>query len=149
MQFFNIVLGMVAAGIFTVMAFITVPLFDVPADELARMELLDHGRELLTLNQFQWRLVFILAATALGFLGFLAGKSTYKLVIAGVLLATSIFVYFELDARPQMLMDVYYMQVAQLLLIAGFVLGAVLLLAKVAIQEMALRQIQRKPTAEA
>lgn len=144
MQAFNIVFGMMAALVFTVMAFFAVGLFGMDPEDLQRMGLLDHGREILYLNQFEWRVVLLLVGTALGFMGFVVGRSGFKLLVVGLLLGMAVWAYFLLDVQDQMLVDVRFLRITRLILVAGAVMGATLLLAKLGLAGIAGGSIQRE-----
>lgn len=137
MQAFNIVLGMLAALVFTVMAFVSFGLFGINPEELQAMGLIEHGNEILSLNQFEWRVVLVLVMVAVGFAGFMLGKAGFKLTVAILLLLTAVLAYFELDVDSQVQLNSRYVQIAQLLLVAGNIMGATLLLAKVGLMEIA------------
>ena len=142
MQIINIVLGMLAALVFTVMAFVALGLFGIDPKELKAMGLIEHGREILTLNQFEWRVVLALVMVVVGFGGFMLGKTVFKLVVAGMLLLTAVWMFFALDVDSALELNSRYVQVSQIILVAGYVMGATLLLAKVGLMDIAKRSIK-------
>lgn len=142
MQIFNIVLGMLAALVFTAMAFVALGLFGIDPAELKSMGLIGHGREILSMNQFEWRVVLALVMVAVGFGGFMFGGTAFKLVVAGLLLGTAAWLYFELDVEGGRELNARYVQVARLLLVAGNVMAATLLVAKVGLMDIAKRSIK-------